>query len=412
MKKLIISGIIVALSITIATYVVSKQYNKPIYYQGKSEDATFSTNFIKESHKTIDNKNYMISPYSVEMALSMLRDGTKGETHSEISKVAPKRTIKTLSVKDKVNVANALFVKNKFKKDVRKDYSYNLKENYNAEFIYDDFKTPDVINNWVNKETNGMIKKILDRMDDQFVLGLANAIAMEEEWQMPFTCENTKKADFTTKSGEKYKVAMMNNTFEDTASYYADDDAEAIILPYKQYDYKTGKVVEEDGERLEFIGIIPKDIDKYINNLSLDTIKKIDQEKETASSDIDIYLELPRFSYSYDFKDFKKTLNNMGIETVFTPSADLSGMLDNHDEAYVNEAIHKTYVKVDEVGTKAAAVTYFGVKDTAMPIDEKKHVSIVFDKPFIFMIKDTKTNEIAFFGVVYKPNKYENKSCE
>ena len=115
----------------------------------------------------------------------------------------------------------------------------------------------------------------------------------------------------------------------------------------------------------------------------------------------------------YDFKDFKNTLQDMGIQKVFTSDADLSLILQNHKDAYVNDAIHKTYVKVNEKGTKAAAVTYFGIKDNAMPAEEKEYVSVIFDKPFAFIIKDHNSHEILFFGVVYEPEKWDaTKTCD
>ena len=416
MKKKITIISIIAITlcalIAIGVFVVFKLKNNSTHYEDNSDDGTFSTSFIRNSHKYAKGNNYMISPYSVEIALSMLRDGTKGDTYEEIEKVAPKRTIKTLAVKGKVNVANALFVKNKFKKDVREEYTTNLKENYNAEFLYDEFKTPDVINKWADKETNGMIKKVVNQMDPYFVLGIANAVAMEEEWLDEFQCEMIMEDEFTKLNGKKYKVSMLTNNYTNNASYYKDDKSEAIVIPYKQYDRKTGKEVEEDGEQLEFIGILPNDIDEYISKLDLETIKEIDKKKRTASDELDIYLKLPKFDYEYDFKLFKDTLEDMGIKSVFdASSADLSNMLDNHPDSYVSDAVHKTYVKVDEKGTKAAAITYFGVKDNAMVADETEHITIEFNKPFIFIIKDTKTNEIAFFGVVYEPNKYKETKC-
>ena len=104
----------------------------------------------------------------------------------------------------------------------------------------------------------------------------------------------------------------------------------------------------------------------------------------------------------------------MGIQNMFEPGCDFSGMIENHPDMYVNEAIHKTYVKVDEAGTKAAAVTYYGLTDGLAAVEEdKQYVSLILDKPFIFMIKDHKTNEILFFGVVYEPEKWDGKkSCE
>ena len=138
----------------------------------------------------------------------------------------------------------------------------------------------------------------------------------------------------------------------------------------------------------------------------------MDDEKRVASSTFDLYVGLPRFEFDYDFKKFKDTLINMGIQTVFSQGADLSTMLDNHPDAYVSDAIHKTYVKVDEVGTKAAAVTFFGVKDNAMAMEESDSASVIFNRPFLFIIKDTSSNEILFFGVVYHPEEWSGKSCE
>ena len=60
----------------------------------------------------------------------------------------------------------------------------------------DEFKTPDVINNWVNKNTDSMIKEILDKMDSNFILGLANAIAIDVDWASEFECQDTKKQEF------------------------------------------------------------------------------------------------------------------------------------------------------------------------------------------------------------------------
>ena len=417
-KKNIIFGIVIGvavllLAVIMILLVIEFKNTPPQPYHGDSDDGTFSTSFIRASHEQAKGKNYMISPYSVEIALSMLREGTKGDSFEEINKVAPKRSIKTLSVQNRVNVANAIFIKTKFKNDVRDNYAKVLREEYGADFVYDAFETPDKINQWVDQETHGMIKKILNQMDPYFVLGLANAIAFEEDWQIPFECEGTYERQFTPVHGKKYKAAMMNHLYEEGASYYSDEDAEVVVLPYKMYDYKTGKEVEEDGEQLEFIAILPDDIDSYIKKLDLTKIKIIDEEKKLPADDtFDLFVSLPRFEFDYDFKEFKDTLIEMGIKSVFG-TADLSVMLDNHSDAYINEAIHKTYVKVNEKGTKAAAVTYFGVKDNAaIAPDEKKHISVIFDKPFIFMIKDTKTNEIAFFGVVYDVEKWTGKACE
>ena len=381
-----------------------------------SEDGSFSSNFIKMSNDKIGKTNYMISPYSVEMALSMLRDGTSTKTREELDKVVPERTIKTLSVEGKVNIANAIFIKEIYQNDLVLDYKDNLKKKYQAEIIVDKFTNPDKINDWVNKETNKMIPKILNQIPDSFVLGLANAIAMEETWLSPFECESTKKDEFTKIDNTKEKKLFMNKTFDDSISYFENEDSKGIIMPYNAYNPETGKEAElfdEENEQLEFIAILPNDINTYISNFTLDTLKDIKENKKEADDLLEITVSIPKFEYEYDFKKLKETLIDMGIESVFSPNdADLSGMLNNHPEAYVDEAIHKTYIKVEEKGTKAAAITYFGVKDSAMPIGETEYINIKFDKPFVYLIKDVDSNEILFFGVVYDPKWDENNSCE
>ena len=154
-------------------------------------------------------------------------------------------------------------------------------------------------------------------------------------------------------------------------------------------------------------------VDQALNQFSLDTLKNIKEKRKVADELLEITVSIPKFEYEYNFKKIKDTLISMGLETIFSETnADLSNMLNNHPDAYVNEAIHKTYIKVDEKGTKAAAVTYFGVKDTAMPIGEKEYINIKFNRPFIYLIKDTQSNEILFFGVVYDPKWDESNSCE
>lgn len=367
-----------------------------------SEDGIFSTDFIKYSNQVIGEENYMISPYSVEIALSMLREGVSSSTKEELEKAVPKRSIKTISVKDRVNIANALFLKDKFKNDILTSYKKTLTTDYESEIVVDEFRTPDKINKWVDQKTDGKISKILDEISPDFVFGLANAISMEEAWDYPFDEYDTREQDFILKDNKKVRKQMMTKTFEEGISYFEGKDAKGVILPYKTYDPLTGKETEE-GEKLEFIAILPENINQYINNFNLDTIKEIDTNHKSASYHTNITVTIPKFEYEYDFTGFKNALFDMGITKIFSGEADFSNMIENHPELYLNTAIHKTYIKLDEKGTKAAAVTYFDVKDGAAAIDDTEHIMITFNRPFIYLIKDQSSNEILFFGTVYEP---------
>lgn len=407
-----ILGFVFVLLVVILVLIYFEMHRNSITYHGESEDSTFSTSFIRESHKKMKHKNYMVSPYSVEIALSMLREGTDHDTKEELDRIVPERKIKTLNVYDRVNVANALFIKDIYKQDVLSQYTDIMKSEYNAEILYDKFQTPDVINNWAKRETNGMIKKVVDSMDPQFVIGLANAVAMEEDWKVSFDCKETKGYAFTKIDGSQFDTSMMFQSYEEDVSYFKYQDTEGVVIPYQIYDRVTGKEAEE-GEQLDFVGILPKDMDQFLKTFDMDYLESGPDQAKQASEQFEVYVGLPRFEFDYDFKNFKNTLQDMGIQKVFTDGADFSLMLQNHEDVYVSDAVHKTYVKVNEKGTKAAAVTYFGLKDNAMPAEEKEYVSVIFDKPFAFIIKDHNSHEILFFGVVYEPEKWDaTKSCD
>ena len=287
-----------------------------------------------------------------------------------------------------------------------------------AEVLYDSFKTPDVINDWVNEKTDGMIKEIMDYIDPDFVLGLANALAIDVEWESPFECNATTDNEFTKADGSIMDVEMMHNSYDYSGVYYLKTkDATGIILPYQDYNKKTGKVDYENGSSLEFVGILPEDdVDSYISSLTSEKLNKLFDSAKSSSSSYEINLSLPRFKYAYSVPNFIDILKALGIKDAFSfDDADFTGIMKKEDmkeNLYVSQAIHKTYIDLNEKGTKAAAVTFFGFKDTAMPFEEEKEtVYVKFNKPFVYMIRDTKTKEILFFGAVYEPNEWKGSTC-
>ena len=375
----------------------------------------FNIDLIKTTKR---DSNYLISPYSIEIALNMLSVGANNNTKKQIEDVLPDRTINDVSIKNRVKIANALFVKDTYKNKITKEFSNTLVNNYNSEILYDKFSKPDVINNWVDKHTDGMIKKLLDYMDPDFVLGLANAIAIDVEWDTSFECNRTTEAEFTKQDNEKINVEMMHNNYDSSEyKYLKNEEATGIIIPYNTYNSKTGKADYNGDKNLEFVGILPSnDVSTYINNLTEDKLNNLFDSARSGSSKFEILLSLPRFKYSYEVPNFKEILINMGIKDAFSSEkADFTNIMkkdDMRNNLHVSEAIHKTYIDLNEKGTRAAAVTYFGLKDMAAPLQEEKEtVSIKFNKPFIYMIRDSKTKEMLFFGVVYEPNIWKGSTC-
>jgi len=396
--------IIVACAAFLVTFVSTNM----LLSKEKKEEAkvientsSFNIKFIKEVNKN-SKGNYVISPYSVEMALSMLRIGANENTLKQIDKVLRDREFNLEN--ENVKIANGMFAKNDFKDVIEEDFINSLRNDYDSDIIFDEFKTPDLINNWVSEKTNKMIPKVVDNIDDNFVLGLANAIYIDAHWKDSFECHSTRKEEFGYK--DKENVEMMHNSYEKNAKYLK-GNVTGIILPYK--------------EDLEFVALMPKkDLNKFIDELDdksfneyLNGFKRIKEEEK-------VILNIPRFNYEFDLKSFKKILKDLGIKDAFSAEkADFSGIVskDNlkslgKDNLYVGTAVHKAKIEFMEKGTKAAAVTYFGLDANAAPIVDNNEIYITFDKPFMYIIRDTKTKEMLFFGTVYNPNKWKGNTCE
>lgn len=417
-KKIVIISLILLILLVAGVLIVMKNHksnNQEVqdieYVMGE-----FNLNLIKTVNSG-KNENYLISPYSIEIALNILREGADGNTLSEIDNVIGNRSINDVSIKDRVSIANAAFIKNQYKKYVLDSYSKVLTTKYNSEILYDDFATPKVINDWVDKKTNGMIKELLSKINKDYVLGLANALAIDVLWDSPFSCEQTTSQKFSKANGTKVNVEMMHKTLEyGNYKYLKSDDAVGVIIPYKKYDAKTGEESFDNGSELEFMAILPNDnLHNYINSLSQEKITALEATSKEVSDDFEIELSLPRFKYDYDLKDFKEVLINMGIKDAFDEdNANFTKMMILSDEIpnlYVGEAIHKTHIDLNEKGTKAAAVTYFGMFKATGVFKEKEKATVTLDRPFMYMIRDAKTKELLFFGTVYEPNKWTGSTC-
>ena len=364
----------------------------------------YNVDIIKTTFAETKKENYLISPYNIEIGLNLLREGADGNTKDEIDKVIGNRKINDMSIKDKLNIANAVFIKDDYKNDVKKDFIKVLDTKYKADILYDKFETPEVINNWVKEKTNGMIEKILEQVNKDYVMGLASALALDVEWVSPFECVNTREEEFTKDNNSKMKVEMMHQTYTSGAKYIKNDEVEGIILPYDT----------DDKKELEFVAFMPKDgVNNYINNLTEDKLKNITKEYKDASNKVHVNLSLPRFTYNYSVKDFIDVLQKMGINDAFSPvAANFTKMIKIDENVYVGEAIHKTKIELNEKGTKAAAVTYFGMfKATAMIEKDYEEIDIKFNKPFIYMIRESSTGEVLFFGTVFEPNEWKGETC-
>ena len=387
-----------------------------------AKDLSFNERIVKIVNGKVKD-NYLISPYSIEIALNMLKDGADGATREQIENVVGTREIPVFTAENRISVVNGAFIKAKYKDYVEQGF-YDKLNVRKAEIIYDEFKSPDKINEWVKKNTYEMIPKILDSIDDEFVLGIANAVAIDVEWGIKWKCEETRSMDFTKTDGSKMKTEMMHTEFKVGKQYYFElEGAKGVVLPYNTYDNNGELVDEGKGTQLEFVGILPDgNVKDFVNNLKSNQLKEIGVP-EDSSEKFELYVNLPRFKYEYKLEEFADVLKEMGIKDAFSAKdADFTKIIsrenikklaEDAENIYVSDAIHQTYIDLNEKGTKAAAVTYFGMNYATSSIDQQRPVVkiVTFDKPFVYMIRDSKTKEVLFFGVVETPNKWEGSTC-
>ena len=287
-----IATFIVVAIIYLVNFINNHRNNDGGYKPTNISEKDFSLSVFKRTSANTSS-NFLVSPYSMSVALNMLKDGAEGDTKAQIENALRGTNTKPLD-NDSVHIANAIFIKEEHKDQIKKSYIDLLGDNYKADYIYDKFNTPDVINKWVNKETDGMIPSILDDISKDFVLGLANAIAIDVKWANQFECLNTRKEEFNTPNG-KMDVEMMHQQYSyDVASYISSEKANGVILQY------------EKDTNLEYVAIMPDgDIDEYIKDLTIEELSELDSSRIDADRNTNIHLSIPRYSYTFDYRSFK-----------------------------------------------------------------------------------------------------------
>lgn len=378
--------------------------------KARSEYNMDKTDFALEFLKMENNKSNMIySPLSIKYALNMLKDGANGNTKKQIDNfIGNEKVTKYENIGKNLSLANSVFIRDTFSSNVKEDYKNLLLNNYNAELKYDPFENAKEVNNWIEKQTLGQIKNMLkdntvSNPDCKMLLINALAIDMEWEWADSFSEKDTYGRPFYLENGEEVKATMMNQENEsENVLYYVDNYITALSMDLEEYD----------NVQMECIVIMPdSNLHDYINSFSLDDLDKINKKFEKASDTKDgLDISIPRFSYDYDLS-LKDDLIDLGVKDAFDSSlADFSNMTDK-SEFYVSDALHKANIDFSEKGIKAAAATVIYMT-SGMAFQEESPIEININKPFMYIIRDKKTNEIWFVGTVYKPNLWENDKAD
>jgi serpin B len=357
----------------------------------------FSFDLAKKEFSKHQNENLMISPLSLYENFVIALNGANGETQEETLKVlyaenmSKANGLSAMKLGYALNIANSIWVNEK-KAHILPEYAQNVEELFGAEICNRVFNnsTVDEINEWASEKTNGMINHLIDQLDSDNVAHMINAIAFEAEWLTPYTEDEIVERNFTDWQGNVQRKYSLNR-WSDSCNYFDMKNADCMVKPYKN-------------EQLSFVAIRPNDgvnLNDFIANLNADEYLK---QYKTAHKPDSFHTTIPEFEYDCTL-DPKPELVEMGIRRAF----DGSGTPDTISfdsiadvPIYISDILHKTYIKVDRAGTKAASVTYFGMM-AAGSAGEPKEIEIrevILDRPFLYMVVDTETGMPVFMGTV------------
>lgn len=364
-----------------------------------NSDNAFTFDLLSEAIEDLDNeKNAMLSPLSVSMALNMTANGAKGETQTSIYSTLRsdgletsflndyyKKLITTLpALDDKVylNIANSIWYREGF--NVLPAFLKTNENFYQATARALNFNDPaatKIINDWVNEKTKGKIPTIVDEISEEMRMYLINAIYFKGAWSKPFEKDRTQNRRFNSAVGSS-EVPFMQS--EGSYAVLETKDFQAIEIPYGDTTYSMYAFLPTKETRPNAL----------LNKLREENVWRTHL---TSFSPRKTRLSLPKFKFSYENK-LNDELTKLGMGIAFSNQADFSG-IEKEGGLTISEVKHKTFIEVNEEGTEAAAVTSVGIEVTSAP----QYVEMSFDRPFLFFIRENNSGLILFAGQINKP---------
>jgi serpin B len=331
----------------------------------------FQLKIFQEINKSNTGKNIMVSPLSIYHILSLTANGAENKTLDEMLKVLCEKGKKELNVSNKsiysiiekyvtTEIANAVFTRftplEGFMKIV-KEYKAKVEP----------LKDAAQVNKWCSEATHTKIPQILDSLTDNDLMVLINAIYFKGEWEKAFNKNETFKEPFMNFNKDAKDTDFMHLT--QNFDYFENDNLQAISLNYLK-------------DNLKALIILPKkeaDINSYIKGLSLDIYNEITNNLINKK----VILSLPKFEINFS-DELKPYFIALGMIEAFG-DADFSAMKKEKD-IQIGKIIHKTFIKIDEQGTEAAAATAVVMRKCMMPRPQPTPVMNV-NHPFLFIIR-------------------------
>lgn len=369
-------------------------------------DNSFGLKLFKEINTEETESNVFISPLSISMALGMTYNGAVGSTEeamrttlefSNLSRDEINESYKSLiglleGIDSDVefNIANSIWYRNDY--TFEQDFFERSRDYFDAIVSGLDFGKPqaakDTMNNWVDENTNGKIKEIVDYVDPiNDMMFLINAIYFNGVWTFQFNKEDTKDDLFYLPGGETKECKMME--VRSRFKYFEDSLLQAIDIPYGNGNYSMTVILSGEDQDIDLMiaGLTESQWDEWMNNFTEDSVN----------------LFFPKLKLEYEIKKLlEEALTSLGMGIAFDDlEADFTGMYEPGG-IFIDRVIHKTFLEVDEAGTEAAAATVVAMGVTSIQ-GGKTYPVIRVDRPFLLAIRENHSGTILFMGKIVDP---------
>lgn len=345
------------------------------------------------SRLTDPHLNAVLSPLSLGLCIAMAASGSVGKTAAEFeaalrlrrgacaqlpeASYALSKRLKTVAG---LSLANALAFEGT-PAGFRPDYVARIRDRFDGEVLTQ--ATVSDVNAWVGKKTHGMIPHLIERMSASILL---NALHFRGAWLSPADLE--AKGVFVTGGAESIMVPRMKKA---AARGPALSNAQTFALPYKDSTVTMIVVLPAPGQPVA----------RVARDLPPDTFGRILDSTETSQS-FD-YLLMPPFRIDAGM-DMKTTLMEAGLRTMFDPvAADFAGIKAvQTPNLYFEQVVHRCVIKVDRLGTEAAATTAMVFRFTGgATFGDERLIEV--NRPFLFYLVDRSTRAILMQGCINDP---------
>lgn len=342
-------------------------------------------------------RNVLVSPLSVISALAMTGGGAKEETLRQMEEVFG-MSVPELSAfladyqaglpageNYRLSMANGIWFTDDERFTVEPDFLQACADSFGAaarRAPFDD-STLKEINQWVKENTDGMIEEILDEIPADAVMYLVNALAFDAEWERIYRDYEVREGEFTKADGTVQQAEMM---YSEESQYLEDENATGFLKYYVDRKYAYAALLPKEG----------MSVAEYV--AALDGGKLLDILANPMQFQVNAAIPKYENEYSAQLSD---TLQHMGMSDAFdTDKADFSGIgHSTNGNIFISRVLHKTYIAVDERGTKAGASTAVEMKDECAMAEDYIR-TVYLDRPFLYLIIDCESNLPVFIGTV------------